>query len=131
MPFLLDANIVSDLIRHPQGHAARRARAAADALCLSVIVAAELRYGCAKKGSARLTERVEAVLAEIPVLPWAQPADVAYGMLRAGLEAEGRLIGGNDLLIAAHALALDATLVTANKGDFSRIRGLVVENWLG
>jgi tRNA(fMet)-specific endonuclease VapC len=131
MPFLLDTNIVSDLIRHPQGHAARRARAAADALCLSVIVAAELRYGCAKKGSARLTERVEAVLAEIPVLPWAQPADAAYGMLRTGLEAEGRLIGGNDLLIAAHALALDATLVTANKGDFSRIRGLLVEDWLG
>ena len=129
--YLLDTNIISDLVRNPQGRAAQRlSDVGGDAVCTSIIVAAELRYGCAKNGSKRLMRAVEAVLGEIVVLPFDVPADAAYGGIRAALELEGRPIGGNDLLIAAHASALGATLVTANMGEFERVRGLKVENWL-
>ncbi|WP_370643363.1 type II toxin-antitoxin system VapC family toxin [Roseomonas cutis] len=127
---MLDTNIVSDIIRNPLGAAAQRARAEGDAVCVSVIVAAELRYGCARKGSPKLTRRVAQFLAEVPVLPFDAPADEAYGTLRAELEAAGRPIGGNDLLIAAHASALGATVVTANLGEFVRVPGLNAENWM-
>lgn len=127
---MLDTNIVSELIRDPAGRAAQRARAAGNAVCVSVIVAAELRYGCAKKGSARLTRKVGQFLSEVPVLPFDVPADGNYGVMRAELEAAGRLIGSNDLLIAAHAHALGATVVSANVDEFRRVRGLNVENWL-
>jgi tRNA(fMet)-specific endonuclease VapC len=127
---MLDTNIVSDLIRNPTGRAAQRARAAGDSVCVSIIVAAELRYGCAKKGSRRLVRKVNDFLAAVPVLPFDAPADAGYGTLRAGLEAAGRPIGSNDTLIAAHALSLGATVVTANISEFGRIRGLHVENWL-
>jgi tRNA(fMet)-specific endonuclease VapC len=93
-------------------------------------VAAELRYDCARKGSPRLLRRVEEFLREVRVLPFDVPADGEYGGIRAELEAAGRPIGSNDLLIAAHAYTLGATVVTANVGEFRRIRGLNVENWL-
>ncbi len=64
------------------------------------------------------------------VLPFETPADVHYGDIRAKLETAGRPIGGNDLFIAAHARAIDATIVTANTSEFKRVRGLTVENWL-
>ena len=127
---MLDTNIVSEMIRNPAGRAAQRARAAGESVCVSVIVAAELRYGCAKKGSPKLLRRVEEFLSEVPVLPFDVPADSAYGGIRSELEAAGRPIGSMDLLIAAHACALAATVVTANVGEFRRVRGLNVENWL-
>jgi tRNA(fMet)-specific endonuclease VapC len=127
---MLDTNIVSELIRNPGGRAAQRARAVGDAVCVSVIVAAELRYGCAKKASAQLLRRVEQFLSEVPVLAFDVPGDDAYGAIRVELEATGRPIGSNDLLIAAHAHAVGATVVTANVGEFQRVQGLNVENWL-
>ena len=131
MGYLLDTNILSDLIRNPFGPVAQRIEAVgAKAVCTSIIVAAELRYGSAKKGSPRLQARVEDILATIPVLPLEVPADTDYGRQRARLEASGQPIGGNDLLIAAHALALGLTLVTHNTREFSRIVGLQVEDWL-
>ncbi len=130
--YMLDTNIISDLIRNPQGKAARRiAKVGEDNICTSIIVAAELRYGCAKSGSARLLKAVEGLLGEIEVLPFDVPADAEYGAIRATLEAAGQPIGGNDLLIAAHACATGATIVTANADEFKRIRGLKVENWVG
>ena len=129
--YMLDTNIISDLIRNPQGKAAKRiAKVGEDNICTSVIVAAELRYGCAKSGSKRLLKAVEDLLGEISVLPFDVPADTEYGGIRAELEAAGKPIGGNDLLIAAHAYATGATIVTANTDEFKRIRGLNVENWL-
>jgi tRNA(fMet)-specific endonuclease VapC len=127
---MLDTNIISDLIRNPQGRAAKRiAKVGEENICTSVIVAAELRYGCAKSGSTRLLKAVEDLLAEIKVLPFDVPADAEYGGIRSELEAAGKPIGGNDLLIAAHALATGATIVTDNTGEFKRIRGLSVRNW--
>ena len=128
---MLDTNIVSELARNPHGAIAKRiAEVGPDGICVSIIVAAELRYGCAKKGSPRLQARVEDILATIPVLPLEVPADADYGRQRAQLEASGQPIGGNDLLIASHALALGLTLVTHNTREFSRIVGLQVEDWL-
>ena len=131
MTYLLDTNILSDLLRNPQGRVpAHIARVGEDAICTSIIVAAELRYGCARKGSAELTRRVEALLSEIRVLPFDSPADRRYGALRTALESEGKTIGHNDLLIAAHGLSLAATIVTANRSEFARVQGLAVEDWL-
>jgi tRNA(fMet)-specific endonuclease VapC len=128
---MLDTNIISDLIRNPQGNAAKKiAKVGDENICTSIIVAAELRYGCAKSGSARLIKAVEDLLGEIDVLSFEAPADAEYGGIRAELEAAGKLIGSNDLLIAAHARASGATMVTANTQEFKRIRGLPVENWL-
>jgi len=129
--YLLDTNIISDLIRNPDGAAARRVeRVGAKGIFTSIIVAGELRYGCAKKGSPKLLAKVEGVLATIPVLPLDVPSDAEYGGIRAKLEAAGQPIGSSDLLIAAQACALGLTLVTDNTREFSRVSGLTVENWL-
>ena len=130
MRYMLDTNIVSDLLRNPRGLAARRAAALADVVCVSIIVAAELRYGVAKRRSVELTRKVEALLLEIPVVPLEGPVDRAYAAIRTELELAGLPIGSNDMLIAAHAYALGATAVTANVKEFGRVTGLRVENWL-
>lgn len=131
MRYLLDTNMVSDLVRHPRGFvAANVIRAGVANVCTSIIVAAELRYGAAKKGSARLTGQLNAVLGALDILPLEPPVDEAYGHIRAELERRGQLIGPNDLLIAAQAIALGCTLVTDNEREFQRVAGLAVENWL-
>jgi tRNA(fMet)-specific endonuclease VapC len=129
--FLLDTNIVSDLVRNPQGRAAAKiAEVGEDAVATSIIVAAELRYGAVKKGSQRLMDQLEAVLGALDILALEPPADATYGATRVALEAAGAPIGGNDLLIAAQALALDLVVVTNNEREFGRVGGLRVENWL-
>ncbi len=131
MRHLLDTNIVSDLVRNPQGRIATRIAAVGEAaVCTSVIVAAELRYGAAKKGSERLSAQLERVLGALTILPFEAPADRTYGEVRSRLEAAGTPIGGNDLLIAAHALASGCCVVTDNEREFSRVAGLDVVNWL-
>lgn len=129
--YMLDTNIVSDLVRNPHGPVTRHiVKVGSEAVCVSIITAAELRYGCARKGSAKLLANVEAILGSIQVLALDVLADVEYGGIRAELEAAGKPIGPNDLLIAAHAYSIGAILVTANTGEFTRIRGLQIENWL-
>ncbi len=128
---MLDTNIMSDLIRNPQGRAAERLSQHGEAgICVSIITAAELRYGAVKKGSARLLSRVEAVLSAVDVLAFDVPADAEYAGIRAELEARGQRIGPTDLFIAAHARSIGVMLVTHNVGEFRRVRGLKVENWL-
>src|SRR5260370_10738804 len=125
MRYLLDTNIVSDLVRHPQGRIAKHIRKVGEArVCTSIIVAADLRYGAAKKGSQRLTAQLETVLGALDVLPFETPADATYGLIRTRLEQAGKPIGGNDLLIAAQAVALRCTIVTDNEAEFARIDGL-------
>ena len=131
MGYLLDTNIVSDLVRNPGGGVAQRIRKVGEAqVCTSIIVAAELRYGAAKKGSARLSEQLDTILRSLEVLAFEAPADSIYGLLRARLERTGQVIGGNDLLIAAQGIALGHTIVTANEREFGRIHDLRIENWL-
>lgn len=129
--YLLDTNIVSALVRDPQGSVTRHiARVGEEKVCTSIIVACELRFGAAKKASPRLTAQLDEILAALPVLPFETDADHRYAELRAGLERAGTPIGANDMLIAAHALALGLTLVTDNVDEFRRVRGLAVRNWL-
>jgi tRNA(fMet)-specific endonuclease VapC len=131
MRYLLDTNIVSDLVRNPQGKVAQRIRKVGETqVCTSIIVAAELRYGAAKKGSPRLTAQLEAVLGALEVLPLEPPVDAAYGSLRTRLERAGTPIGANDLLIAAHAFALGYTIITDNEREFARVEDLQLQNWL-
>jgi tRNA(fMet)-specific endonuclease VapC len=131
MRFLLDTNIVSDLVRRPHGRVAQQIHDVGEAqVCTSIIVAAELRYGATKRGSPRLSAQLEAVLDALDVMPFEAPADTAYGRLRARLEQVGRPIGGNDLLIAAQAVVLGYAVVTDNEREFARIDELPCENWL-
>src|ERR1022692_4364247 len=131
MRYLLDTNIVSDLIRNPQGLIAEHVRRVGESqVCTSIIVAAELRYGANRKGSRRLAAQVEAILTALEVVPLETPADTAYGLLRGRLEQMRRPIGGNDLLIAAQAMAIGYTVVTDNEREFARVEGLLCENWL-
>ncbi|MGO4335661.1 type II toxin-antitoxin system VapC family toxin [Labrys sp. KB_33_2] len=128
---MLDTNIVSDLIRHPDGKAARHIAGIGDhGLAVSIITACELRFGAVKRGSGRLQERVEAILQRLTILAFDVPADGKYADIRAALERAGTPIGPNDLLIAAHASAAGIPLVTANIDEFARIPHLVLENWL-
>ena len=130
MRYLLDTNVISDAMRRPLGIAGQRMRAAGrEALITSIIVAGELKFGAAKAASAVYVARVEEALDGLTVLPFEAPADQHYAEIRDRLRRIGRPIGGNDMLIAAHALALDCTLVTANVEEFSRVDGLRFENW--
>ena len=129
--YLLDTNIVTDLIRNPSGPVAGRILSVGqDTVCTSIIVACELRYGAAKKGSVRLVARVEALLERLTVLPLGEDVDREYALVRNELERAGSLIGPNDLLIAAHARALGLIVVTANLREFSRVPGLALQNWI-
>jgi len=129
--WMLDTNALSDLIRNPAGPVAQRLAAlAGDLPCTSIVVACELRFGALRKGSAVLTGRVEQLLAALPVLPFDAPADAHYADIRAALERAGTPIGGNDLLIAAHARSKGLTLVTRNLREFERVPGLQTANWL-
>jgi tRNA(fMet)-specific endonuclease VapC len=131
MKFLLDTNIISDIIRDSHGRAAASFRQrGVDRSCTSIVVAGELRFGAVRKASPVLTGRVEAFLAYLAVIPLESPVDRHYAVLRAELERAGTPIGANDMLIAAHALALGCTLVTENAREFSRVKSLAVENWL-
>ena len=131
MRYLLDTNIVSDLVHRPQGRIAERIRTVGEAqVCTSIIVAAELRYGAAKSmNPAKALAAQDQLLNLIDMIPFDQAAADAYGQIRATLEQQGRPIGANDLLIAATALSRQMTLVTHNTGEFSRVGGLLLEDW--
>jgi tRNA(fMet)-specific endonuclease VapC len=131
MRYLLDTNIMSDLMRHRAGSVARHIQRVGEAqVCTSIIVAAEMRYGAAKKNSSRLAAEVEALLSRMQVFSWQEPADRTYGQMRTQLERAGRLLSTNDVLIAAHALTLGCVMVTANEREFRMVKNLQVENWL-
>lgn len=131
LSYALDTNAVSHLIRFPQGAVMQRiARVGESAVCVSIVVACELRFGAAKKQSETLSRRVEQLLSAIPVLPLESGVDEEYAEIRRYLEMTGQPIGPNDLLIAAHARALGMVLVTDNVREFERVPGLRVENWM-
>lgn len=129
--YLLDTNVLSHLVRQPQGPVAERIGEVGEAnVFTSVIVACELRYGAAKRGSRRLTRQVEAVLSAMTVRPLESEVERVYASIRVALEKRGTPIGAHDMLIAAHARAIDAVCVTDNVAEFKRVPALKVENWL-
>jgi tRNA(fMet)-specific endonuclease VapC len=129
--YMLDTNILSDLVKHPQGVVSKHiATVGEDSICTSIIVACELRFGVVKSGSSRLVQKLDRILGILPVLSLEPSIDHYYATIRDYLEKAGTPIGPNDLLIAAHALALNLTLVTANTREFERVPDLNLENWL-
>lgn len=133
--YLLDTNIISDMVKNPDGSATQRAAAAlarageGATLATSVVVQCELLYGLAKRPARRVELAVQAQLDLLEVLPLDATVAPRYAALRAQLEAAGTPIGPNDALIAAHALTLGAVLISAD-AEFTRVPGLRTENWL-
>lgn len=131
MPYLLDTNMLIALSKTRGGVAERLGSLPASAIVLSSVVVAEIEYGIAKSShQARNRKVFDALLNGFQTAPFDHAAARHYGPLRATLEQHGRLIGPNDLMIAAHALSLDAVVVTDNVSEFTRVEGLKVENWL-
>jgi tRNA(fMet)-specific endonuclease VapC len=129
--YLLDTNILSHIVRQPQGPVADHIADIGEANVLtSVIVACELRYGAAKRGSRKLTRQVEAVLSAMTIRPLESDIERVYASIRVALERKGTPIGAHDMLIAAHARAIDAVCVTDNVAEFRRVPALKIENWL-
>ena len=131
MRYLLDTNVCVDYLngRYPSVTERLQRSRPAD-VCTSAIVAAELRYGAEKSNHRRQNlARLDHFLAEVAVIDFDAGASEIYGRLRSSLERDGTIIGPNDMLIAAHAVSLRTTLVTDNVKEFSRVRGLRLENW--
>jgi tRNA(fMet)-specific endonuclease VapC len=130
MKYMLDTNAISSIVSNPQGPVLTRMIEVGEAnVFTSIFVHAEVWYGVKKKGSADLAAKVRRVTERLYVAPFQMPGDARYGDIRLALR-QGRNIGPNDLWIAAHALALDAVLVTDNEREFSRVPGLKLENWV-
>lgn len=129
--YLLDTNVVSDLMRSPASRALSRIQAVGqDNVYVSVVVAGELRFGAAKKGSKRLLAEVENMLDRLSIAPLQASVDAIYAAARAELEDRGTPIGANDLWIAAQALHDRSVLVTDKMREFGRVPELKIENWL-
>ena len=129
--YLLDTNIISELIKNPRGVIFYKIQQVGeDQVCTSIIVACESKFGAQKKNSQKLIEKLETILDSIEILPLTHPVEQYYAEIRTYLEQQGTPIGSNDLLIAAHALTLNLTVVTNNVREFSRVPNLKVENWL-
>ncbi|WP_339094540.1 type II toxin-antitoxin system tRNA(fMet)-specific endonuclease VapC [Deinococcus sp. VB343] len=127
---LLDTNTCIYIINRRPPHVAENfAQHAPDAVGLSSITLAELRYGVTKSGSAKNAAVLEAFIQPLEIVPFDAEATRHYGSLRSLLEKQGTPIGAMDLLIAAHALALGVTVVTNNVKEFERVEGLELENW--
>ena len=104
--YLLDKNILSDLVRHPQGVVAQKIAVVGEHdICTSIIVAAELRFGAEKRNSARLKNQVETILSAMLIVPFDVPADLKYAHIRQLMESSENPIGPNDFLIASQAKA--------------------------
>jgi tRNA(fMet)-specific endonuclease VapC len=126
---MLDTNSVSHLIKGQPAIAQRVVSTSMSSLCVSAITEGELLFGLAKRPAAkRLHLAVRELLRRVDVLPWEGNAADQYGALRADLERRGKLLSPLDLLIAAHALSVDAVLVT-NDRTFTQVSGLEVEDW--
>ena len=129
--YLLDTSIVSHLVRQPHGPVATRIAQVGELhVCTSVIVACELRYGAAKRGSRKLTRQIEAILGAMTIRPLESDVETIYASIRVALEKRGTPIGAHDMLIAAHARAIDAVCVTDNVSEFKRVPALKIANWL-
>ena len=132
MKYLLDTNVCIAIIKEcPDEEKAKLLKIPFGEIGISSIVLAELWYGIRLS---RKREHNEAALNQfleyVTVLDWPEQAAPEYGMIREHLKKKGTPIGANDLLIAAHALALDAVLVTDNAREFERIPSLKIENWI-
>ncbi len=133
MKYLLDTNICIYLIKKKPPQVLQKfTRHSAGEIGVSTITVAELRLGVQKSRQRLQNEQaLDRFLIPLAIAEFDYEAAVAYGRLRAALEAAGTPIGPLDMLIAAHAVSLGVTLVTNNIHEFARVPGLKVENWAG
>ena len=124
--YLLDSSVCVMLLR---GRTALAELPAPPEVAISGIVAAELWAGAMKAARAGAADQLLELLGFFPVLDFTPAAARCYGEIRADLERRGQIIGPFDLLIAAHALSLGVTLLTANAREFKRVKGLNVQAW--
>jgi tRNA(fMet)-specific endonuclease VapC len=116
--------------RRPSEVKARFERLKPGQMIMSVITYGELYFGASKSNqSAMALAQLAEMVQDVPVEDLKSTASETYGKIRAALEAQGRVIGNNDIWIAAHAMAMDVTLATNNDREFLRVTGLSVENW--
>lgn len=128
--YLLDTNILSDLIKDQSGKAAQRVReVGADAVATSIFCASELIFGAEKKGSDKLTARVAQLLSMMNIIDYEQPMMSTYAKVRTRLERAGTPISDMDMLIATQALYTDRVMVSGNVREFERVEGLSIEDW--
>jgi tRNA(fMet)-specific endonuclease VapC len=127
--FMLDTDISSYTIKRRPATLAEKFERLAETLSVSVMTAAELRFGAAKAGRPKLVELVEAYLERLAILDWTDEVTGHYARIRSELERSGKPIGNMDLLIASHAVSVGMTLVTNNIKHFSTVPGLKVEVW--
>jgi tRNA(fMet)-specific endonuclease VapC len=129
--YLLDTNVCIDYLTGRYSAVVERMQASApEDLRLSSVVVAELRYGADRSERPRANHsRIDVLVEEIECLDFDLEAAAAYGRLRARLEEAGKLIGPNDMLIAAHAVSRELVLVTDNVDEFGRVKGLKLDNW--
>lgn len=128
--YLLDTNIVSAIARDPRGPAGMALRKVdPELVATNTVVACEIRFGLAKNPASRTARRSSEFLTTMRILPLEPEVSFEYARARAWLVSNGLGMGANDLLIAAHALAIDATVVTDDNG-FGAMPDLKVENWL-
>ena len=131
MMYLLDTNICIYVINHkPQQVFERFRQYQLGELTVSSITASELAFGVEKSGSERNKQALKKFLSPLEILPYDEQAIWHYAQLRHDLQSKGQTIGSLDMLIAAHALALDVVLVTNNTKEFERIERLKLENWV-
>ena len=132
MKFLIDTNICIYLIKQKPPSVLTRFRALDPGdVGLSSITAAELHYGVEKSQFPDKNRRaLNEFMLPLELAPFDEKAAAVYGRIRTGLEKQGRVIGSYDMLIAAHAISLEATLVSNNVKEFSRIPELKVNNWV-
>ena len=130
--YLLDTNICIYIQRaRPASVLTRFEALSAGDAAISAITWGELSYG-AEKSTRRISvlDALREFVSFVPVFPMPVDAGRHYGVIRSALERGGQIIGNNDLWIAAHALASGVVLVTNNEREFTRVPGLVVENWV-
>ncbi|HNC86925.1 MAG TPA: type II toxin-antitoxin system VapC family toxin [Agitococcus sp.] len=131
MIYLLDTNICIYIINNKPLHVFQRfQKYQLNEIAISSISAAELAFGVEKSGSLRNRQALEKFLAPLDILPFNEECIWQYAQLRTQLQQQGKPIGSLDMLIAAHALSINATLVTNNTQEFERIQGLSLENWI-
>jgi tRNA(fMet)-specific endonuclease VapC len=128
--YMLDTDVSSYLMKGLLPSAVERIKTLhANDICISVITQGELIFSAATAANSRTKPMVERFLQYMQVMDLTAPICMAYGSIRADLKSQGKLIGANDLWIAAHARHLGLTLVTNNVREFSRVNGLKIENW--
>lgn len=127
---MLDTDMCSYVIRQKPESLLPRFEQHADELCVSVITAAELRFGAVKAGRPKLAQTVETFLERLSILDWNNAVTFHYAKIRSVLEKAGKPIGNMDLLIVAHAISEGAALVTNNRKHFSEVEGLSLQEWM-